>query len=365
MKRDGEDTVPDMDKFNEYKEEAKKAVDEEDMVRQITKPFQYYFFDPLSESSQFMGESTKEDRLSRLSEDAQDRINESPRLCFFRLLHVFRKLIRAYGLAWGTTQNNWKKIQWDVVGAGDYEHEHLAVSDEFVHNATFDRLKDDLRHTQGEIVSNAFSHLGPDIPKKTHELRRLYACYSYQFFGARTMKEMAYAQRVLGHRNLETSAFYTSLQIQLIPGTGVCGKTYKGGDYAVEFMETVKAQVDAYIKNVLPGVNREEHQDSQTDDDDDDSEDIFELLGKDKDRKYGGIARFKRAQGGEWYGMSKQQMVAKRIERSVDAIEQIRLNDVVPTANMLRRLGESDSNILQSDEVGYALNINKRKKQKK
>ena len=354
--RDGEDNVPDMDKFNEYKEEAKKAVDEEDMVRQITKPFQYYFFDPLSKSSQFMGDATNEEKLSRLSEDAQDRINESPRLCFFRLLEVFRKLVRAYGLAWSTTQNNWKNIQWDVVGAGDYEHEHLAVSDEFVHSATFDRLKDDLRHTQGKIVSNAFSHLGPDIPKKTHELRRLYACYSYQFFGARTMKEMAYSQRVLGHRNLETSAFYTSLQIQLIPGTGVCGKTYKGGDYAVEFMETVKAQVDAYIKTIPRAANIAQDIDSQDDNDDlivteDDDDDIFELLGKDEDWKYGGIARFKPAKGGEWYGMSKQQMVAKRIERSVDAIEQIRQNNVVPTRNMLKRLGETDSVILQSDEV--------------
>ena len=366
--KDGEDNVPDMDKFNEYKEEAKKAVDEEDMVRQITKPFQYYFFDPLSKSSQFMGDATNEEKLSRLSDDAQDRINESPRLCFFRLLEVFRKLVRAYGLKWSTTQNNWENIQWDVVGAGDYEHEHLAVSDEFVHSATFDRLKDDLRHTQGKIVSNAFSYLGTGIPKKTHELRRLYACYSYQFFGARTMKEMAYAQRVLGHRNLETSAFYTSLQIQLIPGTGVCGKTYKGGDYAVEFMETVKAQVDAYIKTIPRAANIAQDIDSQDDNDDlivteDDDDDIFELL--DNVFKHGGVEKFKSAKGGEWHKMSKTQMRAKRIERSVDAIEQIRLNGYTPTRTMLKKLGESSADILNSDEVQYALSINKKKKQKK
>jgi hypothetical protein len=366
--KDGEDNVPDMDKFNEYKEAAKKAVDEEDMVRQITKPFQYYFFDPLSKSSQFMGDATNEEKLSRLSDDAQDRINESPRLCFFRLLEVFRKLVRAYGLKWSTTQNNWENIQWDVVGAGDYEYEHLAVSDEFVHSATFDRLKDDLRHTQGKIVSNAFSYLGTGIPKKTHELRRLYACYSYQFFGARTMKEMAYAQRVLGHRNLETSAFYTSLQIQLIPGTGVCGKTYKGGDYAVEFMETVKAQVDAYIKTIPRAANIAQDIDSQDDNDDlivteDDDDDIFELL--DNVFKHGGVEKFKSAKGGEWHKMSKTQMRAKRIERSVDAIEQIRLNGYTPTRTMLKKLGESSADILNSDEVQYALSINKKKKQKK
>ena len=139
------------------------------------------------------------------------------------LLYVFRKLVRDFGQKWATPQNHWKDIRWTTVNDEEEDYEHMAVSDEFVHSGTFDRLKDELRKTQGEIVSNAFSHLGPDIPKKTHELRRLYACYSYQFFGARTMKEMAYAQRVLGHRNLETSAFYTSLQIQLIPGTGVCG----------------------------------------------------------------------------------------------------------------------------------------------
>jgi hypothetical protein len=209
MKRDGEDNVPDMDKFNEYKEEAKKAADEEDIVRQITKPFQYYFFDP----------RTALRWLHKLSDYARDHPNESPRLCFFRLLHVFRKLVREYGMAWGTPQNDWKNIQWVRQIEGDRDHEHLAVSDEFAHSATFDSLKNDLRFAQGKIVSNAFSYLGPDIPRKTHELRRLYACYSYQFFGARTMKEIGYAQRVLGHRNLETSAFYTSLHIQPAPET--------------------------------------------------------------------------------------------------------------------------------------------------
>lgn len=49
----------------------------------------------------------------------------------------------------------------------------------------------------------------------THELRRLYVCYSFEFFGQGKTKEIAYAQYVLHHASLTSTVFYTTLQFDM------------------------------------------------------------------------------------------------------------------------------------------------------
>jgi hypothetical protein len=54
----------------------------------------------------------------------------------------------------------------------------------------------------------------------THELRRLYVCYSFEFFGRGKTKEIAYAQYVLHHASLSSTIYYTTLQFDMFLGHG-------------------------------------------------------------------------------------------------------------------------------------------------
>lgn len=58
-------------------------------------------------------------------------------------------------------------------------------------------------------------HLKEFFPEArgTHELRRLYVAYGFIQFAGPTMKEIGFANAVLGHRGYETSLFYTSLKV--------------------------------------------------------------------------------------------------------------------------------------------------------
>lgn len=49
--------------------------------------------------------------------------------------------------------------------------------------------------------------------KRTHQLRKLYVVLSYEVYTHKTMKEVAYCERVLGHKALSTSLFYTSMRL--------------------------------------------------------------------------------------------------------------------------------------------------------
>ena len=304
----------------------------------------------------------------RLSTHAQERFSESYRMCLFNLIRVFRNLMKQYAKEYGSVDNKWKTIKWETINKGT-AFAHLAVSENFIHSGVFDSLKNDLRLTQGSLVSEAFEHLGVEIPRKTHELRRLYACYSYQFFGVHTMKEMAYAQRVLGHRNLETSAFYTSLQIKLIPGTGLAGKTHSGSDQAKDFMNTVKSQVDEYMKKMMPslplaiengwGGEKKKVEEKKKEASDDDEEEEEE---EDEDEEEKIIPKFKRLKGNGYELLPDEKKRAIRIKRALDAIKEMKNLGMIPTKSWLKKLGESSPHTLQSTEVNTALGLKKQKK---
>ena len=101
----------DADEEKVLEEKATEQVKQDNMARQITKPFQYYLFDPLSDSTKFFdGDKpiTREARADRLSSDAKRDYDESNRLCFFCLLRVLRKLVMQHSKKYGTQKNKWK-----------------------------------------------------------------------------------------------------------------------------------------------------------------------------------------------------------------------------------------------------------------
>jgi len=49
--------------------------------------------------------------------------------------------------------------------------------------------------------------------KKTHRLRKVYVAMAYAFYSDKSMKEIAFAQRVLGHESVNVSLLYTSIRI--------------------------------------------------------------------------------------------------------------------------------------------------------
>jgi len=119
--------------------------------------------------------------------------------------------------------------------------------------------------TQRTWVNNRVTELGVyarkifpfiDAGEGTHQLRKVYAVWSYQVYGAKLMKETGYMQQVLGHRNPNTTLNYTS--IILIP-------TFK--------IEKNKKDYDAIISKLVNRIERLENTKRERDEDTDEEED--------------------------------------------------------------------------------------------
>lgn len=65
-----------------------------------------------------------------------------------------------------------------------------------------------MKLTSMKYLSNPILGLNPS---GTHEMRRLYVCYSFEKFARGMMKEIAYAQYVLQHVSIQTSVLYTTV----------------------------------------------------------------------------------------------------------------------------------------------------------
>ena len=76
----------------------------------------------------------------------------------------------------------------------------------------------------------------------THMLRRMYVCYSYQFFGRGRLKEIGYAQYVLHHKSIESSIFYTTMQFNMALD-GRLGVDEERYNEAIEQIEKAKSQL--------------------------------------------------------------------------------------------------------------------------
>lgn len=237
MYRAGEDSMKTFDEFLEEEEEDSKN-------RMVTKPLQYYFFDPMSYS--FVSD-VKKDRLKAWSQT--DPVTHEPMGVFFRLFGEVRRLIRleakktVKNLLWRETTvmvGKQEYKQWSVVPGWERSEEYHKVYQKWYVQA------------KKEVENSMKAANITTLDYGTHELRRLYVCYSYLIFGARTMKEVAYARRVLLHKSFSVSLFYTSIQINMIVGTTADPAALQSMDVAC----MVSDQIDKEVGVMLASMKR-------------------------------------------------------------------------------------------------------------
>ena len=96
-------------------------------------------------------------------------------------------------------------------------------------------------------------HLGSLTSKKPHQLRRMYVCYSYEYFGRGISKEIGYAQYVLRHTSISSSMRYTTLSFVMALSDSLA----KDKDFKNEFVDAM-AEVAALRAEVadMRGVKR-------------------------------------------------------------------------------------------------------------
>lgn len=191
----------DLDEEEVFKEKEKER--EENM---IDKGIQYYFFDPLRYNTNW----SLEKRHSRYSLSDIDKAKCRPSFIFFQLLAAVRKCIKGHRITEG--------FEWSqyTVENGDRERVIYYVDKTQIKTPAFKKV---YNHFYPIMKARCRAYLSTYLTTlkntATHELRRLYVCYSYQLFASRKMKEIAYAQTVFRHASINSSVFYTSLQIDM------------------------------------------------------------------------------------------------------------------------------------------------------
>jgi hypothetical protein len=177
--------------------EVREMLKRESSQRVIDKPFQYYFFDPLTYYSDI------KDRNEVYG--GKDESKWGSRDVFLQLLQQVREYL--------SKTDHGKKIKWVTYKTGDRKIKIV------------DTQQDDIRsvlqffswaHEKMDRVCKGFLDTLPTLKSKsTHQLRRLYVCYSFRYFGEGKMKELGYAQYVLRHRSIKSSVRYTTLQFEM------------------------------------------------------------------------------------------------------------------------------------------------------
>ena len=190
--------------------DAEKEVEYEAAGRLIDKPFQYYLFDPLS-----FYPDDKAIGLAKYS--STDPRKQKPRELYIQLLKEVRECI----YSWDKERNKLDPITWTT-------YETLGRKIYIV--SAKDRLSESTTDLSQSIYSSMYKDAcdywlrGSNAGFKvftTHELRRAYVCYSYQYFGYQTTKEIGYAQYVLRHKSVLSTVNYTSLNFRMFLGHGM------------------------------------------------------------------------------------------------------------------------------------------------
>jgi hypothetical protein len=88
-----------------------------------------------------------------------------------------------------------------------------------------------------------------------HQLRRLYVCYSYEYFGRGITKEIGYAQYVLRHKTITTSQTYTTLIIQLVLDDRITPVKMEANRLAVEAARVMQKMED--VQAMMEDMRRE------------------------------------------------------------------------------------------------------------
>ena len=181
------------------REEVEKMVDAYIENKQVVRPFQFYFLDPMNYS--WAGK----DKWSTDDFEKWDM-----RRVFLNLLRVVRRNIfnskPEETSSWRTYNTN--------VGDEVFQIRVLKTRD-FTIGKWYGASNSILETLTSGVQGPALLPSKRDSEKnwRTHDMRRLYVCYSYLMFAASYMKEIAYARKVLAHDSFDVSLYYTNIHI--------------------------------------------------------------------------------------------------------------------------------------------------------
>jgi hypothetical protein len=164
----------------------------------VDRCLQYYLFDPIVHNASNGVVVTADDCYSV-------GCKRHPREIYMQLLQVCRSYVHS---------KHPHTIKWEVYKSAD---RNIFVA------SKCDRLSKRMKVLQQSIYPGmkaaCVSYLNtPGLGLDaygTHELRRLYICYSFEFFGRGHTKEIAYAQHALQHVSLSSTVYYTTIQFDM------------------------------------------------------------------------------------------------------------------------------------------------------
>jgi hypothetical protein len=268
-------------------ERAEKEMRETHLNRYIVKPFQFYLLDPGNY------EWTGGDHESGSLWSEHDPDSRDTRYVFFNLLSRVRHCVFMANLSTQTValardyietlevRVNSRLFQYQVlktVNHVDGNFQQVRQKEiEVIQTAAYDLMKKPCQKAfkEGRVRGSKTSF-------STHDLRRLYVCYSYEVFAKDKMKEIGYAAKVLMHDSYEASLAYTTFKIVPMLGGRLSKKVLDQLDVTVEmskileqFRQDIKQitdeSLDAYRHAVYGIREDEDHMSAVSESDNDES----------------------------------------------------------------------------------------------
>ena len=301
---------------------AREIIKMQSEARIIDKPFQYYFFDPVAFNRRNTGGGDV--KVGDLY-STTDTKRQTPRHVFLALLQQVRAALKA-GAQSGEKAMKWEKyttegLGIDIVSDTQDSGGVVAMARYFsrVYNSMHTRCRELL--SQIPTLKNGMGG--------THELRRMYVCYSYEYFGRGKVKEIGYAQYVLRHQAIQTSIRYTTLQFEMMMGSEISEKMLKSEEYVQTQLELEK-KMDG-LDEAIAGLKRR----------------IDDLVGQQQAKRQKGMAKFTLSDGTEVEIPKKSRDKRggdenDRIKGAMAAVTALRKAKVAITQRNLQSMGVSN-----------------------
>jgi hypothetical protein len=201
-------------------------------IETIDKPVQYYLFDPVS-YYESVGIGVCREKLYAGEE-------HHPREVFMQLFKTCRDYIHSKYPS---------LVAWEQYHTGGRDIWMVSQNDRL--SANMNKL---YRQVYPLMLTSCETYLSTHglgmTSFGTHELRRLYVCYSFEFFGRGKTKEIAYAQYVLHHTSLSSTVFYTTLQFDMFLGHG-SSEHIKVHEKMLSTLASVERQVNTLKRKLL------------------------------------------------------------------------------------------------------------------
>ena len=215
-------------------EKAREIIKGEREAFVIDKPVQYYFFDQ-----------------NTVKKEATGTVSE-PREVFLQLLKAVRECVKHVSeVGLKKQEANWvlknpgkknkmPRVKWESYTSA--ERTIFMVKETDTASAAMTQLFNSVYNVVKKKCVSWLSTIPNLQDTTTHMLRRMYVCYSYQFFGRGRLKEIGYAQYVLHHKSIESSIFYTTMQFNMALD-GRLGVDEERYNEAIEQIEKAKSQL--------------------------------------------------------------------------------------------------------------------------